>query len=74
MAIAIVVGDRGKGIGDAIIDRIFDPFFTTKESTAGTGLGLSVSHGIVTDHGGQLQVESTLGEGTQFRILLPVER
>ena len=56
-----------------IIDRIFDPFFSTKKTGEGTGLGLSVSYGIVRDHGGDIQVESEPGRWTRFTIELPVE-
>jgi diguanylate cyclase (GGDEF)-like protein len=65
----IEVKDTGKGIPEAYIDQIFNPFYTTKEN--GTGLGLSISHKIIQDHGGMMQVESSLNEGTLFRILLP---
>lgn len=67
--VRITVSDQGQGISAEHLEKIFDPFFTTKES--GTGLGLSVSYGIVQRHGGQLFARSTLGEGTEFTILLP---
>ncbi|MBI3654290.1 MAG: GAF domain-containing protein [Acidobacteria bacterium] len=64
--------DNGCGIPAAIKSKIFDPFFTTKEIGKGTGLGLSVCYGIVTDHGGKIEVESSEGHGSTFRVLLPV--
>jgi len=66
------VSDQGVGIEEAIVDRIFDPFFTTKSRDQGTGLGLSVSYGLVRDHGGRMSVESTPGDGAVFRIDLPL--
>jgi PAS domain S-box-containing protein len=66
------VADTGEGIPPDVVDRVFEPFFTTKELGEGTGLGLAVVHGIVTDHGGVVRVESRPGEGTQFQVLLPL--
>ena len=71
--IEIAVIDNGCGIPPQNMQRIFDPFFTSKAVGKGTGLGLSVSHGIVRSHGGTIEVESTVGEGSTFRILLPVD-
>ena len=68
----IAIQDTGCGISEKNLQRIFDPFFTTKEVGKGTGLGLSVSHGIVKAHGGSIEVESKLGEGSTFRIYLPL--
>ena len=64
--------DTGCGMHEDDLQRIFDPFFTTKGVGKGTGLGLSVSHGTVRAHGGDIEVESVVGEGSQFRIYLPV--
>ena len=69
--VVIGVHDSGPGIPAEVLPRIFDPFFTTKPVGQGTGLGLSISHSLVKDMGGEIQVESTLGEGTTFRVLLP---
>ena len=66
------VSDSGIGIDAKDIDRIFEPFFTTKGSRGGTGLGLSVTYGIVTDHGGTIEVESRPGEGSTFAVWLPI--
>ena len=70
--VEIVFKDSGCGIPEANLQRIFDPFFTSKEVGKGTGLGLSVSHGIIKAHGGRISVESVVGEGSTFHILLPV--
>ena len=71
--VEIAIIDTGCGIPEKNLKRIFDPFFTSKEVGKGTGLGLSVSHGIVQAHGGAIEVESQIGEGTTFRIYLPLE-
>ena len=69
----LIFWDSGIGISPEVIDRIFDPFFSTKKTGEGTGLGLSVSYGIVKDHGGDIQVESEPGRWTRFTIELPAE-
>ena len=71
--IAIDIADTGMGIPEENLGHIFDPFFTTKGVGKGTGLGLSVSYGIVERHGGAILVDSQLGLGTTFTILLPIE-
>jgi len=71
LAVAIYVRDTGTGIPEDVKSKIFEPFFTTKDIGKGTGLGLSTSFGIVQRHNGELRCESTMGEGTEFRILLP---
>jgi signal transduction histidine kinase len=69
-ALRISIRDTGEGIKKDDIARVFDPFFTTKDF--GTGLGLSVVHGIIEEHGGQIEVESELAKGTSFHISLPL--
>jgi signal transduction histidine kinase len=70
----IEITDNGTGIPKEIQSRIFDPFFTTKPIGSGTGLGLSLSYGIIQKHGGQIDVQSAPGCGTTFRITLPIRR
>lgn len=72
--IHISVADDGKGIPETVIKRIFDPFFTTKPVGEGTGLGLAITHQIIQQHGGDIRVDSRIGEGTSFHIRLPVSR
>ncbi len=66
----IEVRDSGAGIAPEHLPRIFEPFFTTKAAGVGTGLGLSVTAGIIQEHGGTISVQSEVGRGTTFRILL----
>ncbi|RYY90861.1 MAG: two-component sensor histidine kinase [Chitinophagaceae bacterium] len=70
--VRISVKDNGTGIPQKVLDKIFQPFFTTKPTGEGTGLGLSLSYDIIKMHGGEIAVESAEGEGTTFKILLPV--
>ena len=66
------VSDTGAGLSDSVRKRIFEAFFTTKDTGGGTGLGLSISRGIVDNHRGDIRVQSRLGEGTTFTVVLPV--
>lgn len=72
--VKLVVADTGMGISKEDLSKIFTPFFTTKEVGKGTGLGLTVAHNIVQEHGGTISVESEPGEGTTFTILLPAAK
>jgi two-component system NtrC family sensor kinase len=72
-SIIIEFTDTGGGIPEDILPRIFDPFFTTKDVGEGTGLGLSMSYGIVREHYGNIEVDTVAGSGTTFRVVLPVE-
>jgi len=71
--VTVEFSDTGVGIPEENLSKIFDPFFTTKEVGKGTGLGLAVCYGIVEKHGGSIDVDSKVGEGTTFRIILPVK-
>ena len=70
--VVVEIEDNGKGISPEQREKIFDPGFTTKSRGVGTGLGLSIVHQIIRDHSGRIEVESELGKGTKFRILLPI--
>jgi two-component system, NtrC family, sensor kinase len=71
-AVAVTFRDSGGGIAKENIGKIFEPFFTTKKVGEGTGLGLAVSYGIIRDHGGDIKVESSLGVGSTFTVVLPI--
>ncbi|HEX3544202.1 MAG TPA: ATP-binding protein, partial [Candidatus Acidoferrum sp.] len=73
-SVEVEIVDTGAGIAREHIHRIFDPFFTTKASGRGTGLGLSVSYGIIKEHSGKIDVRSTVGKGTSFHVELPAVR
>jgi signal transduction histidine kinase len=66
------VQDTGHGIPEQDFDKIFDPFFTTKDVGRGLGLGLSISHTVIEQHGGRMDVKSILGENTKFTVILPL--
>ena len=70
--IALSIRDTGTGMDAETVSRIFDPFYTTKESGKGTGLGLAIAQQVVETHGGRIYVDSQLGVGTEFRIVLPI--
>ena len=71
LEVVIEIGDTGPGIPEAHVSKIFDPFFTTRNDSRRSGLGLSVSHSIVRQHGGSLTLRSVLGMGTTFTVRLP---
>jgi signal transduction histidine kinase len=70
--VAIEVEDNGVGIAPEVLPKIFDPFFTTKEIGKGTGLGLAIAYKIAEQHGGRIEVSSTVGSGTRFTVVLPI--
>jgi signal transduction histidine kinase len=70
--VRVVVSDTGKGIPPERLSRIFEPFYTTKGPGRGTGLGLSVVHRVIKQHGGRILVDSQMDTGTQFTVILPV--
>ena len=70
--IEVAFADEGPGIPDHVLPRVFDPFFTTKPPGQGTGLGLAIAQGIVADHDGRFEVDTRVGAGTTFRVILPV--
>lgn len=70
--VSLIIEDTGIGMEEKVVNKIFLPFYTTKDIGKGTGLGLAVVHGIVTSHGGSIQVKSKVGEGTRFEIQLPI--
>ena len=70
----IEIADTGAGIPPEVLQRIFDPFYTTKPVGTGTGLGLSISYGIVAKHHGRIEVDSAPGEGSRFRLVLPIRQ
>ncbi len=72
--VELVVEDTGEGMSAEVLQHCFDPFFTTKEVGQGTGMGLSMTHGIVTSHGGTIEAESEPGRGSRFVIRLPTEQ
>jgi two-component system NtrC family sensor kinase len=72
--VCVAISDTGSGMAPEVLAKVFDPFFTTKPVGQGTGLGLAVSFGIVEQHGGRIEVESTPGAGTTFSVMLPVCR
>ena len=69
--VAVEVTDTGTGIEDHVRSRLFEPFFTTKQQGKGTGLGLATAYGVVSQSGGRIEVDTTVGEGSTFRVLLP---
>jgi two-component system NtrC family sensor kinase len=72
-SLAVMISDTGYGIPEENFEKLFDPFFTTKDVGHGTGLGLAISYGIIKEHGGRIDVESEVGQGTTFTVHLPLD-
>ncbi|RLB57176.1 MAG: hypothetical protein DRJ42_01265 [Deltaproteobacteria bacterium] len=72
--VLVEIGDDGDGMSSDIVGKVFEPFFTTKDGAGGTGLGLSMVHGMVRDAGGRIELDSQIGHGTTVRLFLPVAR
>lgn len=70
--LSLTVEDTGTGMSDEVLRRVFEPFYTTKSRTHGTGLGMAIAHGIISDHKGKIEIESVQGEGTRITISLPL--
>jgi len=69
--VTVLVSDTGTGMPEEIKNKIIEPFFTTKKVGKGTGLGVSISYGIVKDYGGSINIESEIGQGTSFKLMFP---
>jgi signal transduction histidine kinase len=69
--VAVTVTDTGIGMSDEVKDKLFEPFFTTKKTGKGTGLGVSISYGIIKDYEGKIEVKSKVGVGTTFKVKFP---
>jgi signal transduction histidine kinase len=72
--VVIEIEDTGSGMTPEVVNQVFVPFFTTKKVGEGTGLGLSIAYGLIQKHHGRIEVESELGRGTLFRIILPISQ
>ena len=68
----LLVKDTGHGMEMQVLDRIFEPYYTTKKQGQGAGLGLSIAHGIIKNHGGDIRVKSQPGEGSTFSVHIPI--